>query len=310
MDRIRLAYRDDDRTPVIYCIQAMAREHYDLDVEVIKIPGTQEYEDALFDDACDVIIEHLEYLYGDPARASHVSMFCAPVLRNGLELVVRPDVADVEALRGTTIAIRQHGRPHAIMLRLRAMGLEQAVNTTIVRDEDVGRWGQWKMVADGTCSAAFMSRLYLPPALAAGLKVLAAPDIQLVGHYSQACLTRFGREHPELMVRYLRAVVHAGCLLKLRRAEALAIARGEPMRRMRLTDEAELERQFDAIVGDLQLRPYPTPEAVANMYEIATAEFGGVGQMNPLILWDLHWLRQLDDEGFIEGLIGEMQQGR
>src|SRR5919199_5425217 len=95
-------------------------------------------------------------------------MFCAPVLRNGLELVVRPEVEDVAALRGTTLAIRSHGRPHAIMLRLRRMGLEDQVATTIVPDEDVGRWGQWQRVADGTCGAAFISRLYLPPALAAG----------------------------------------------------------------------------------------------------------------------------------------------
>lgn len=143
VDRVRLAYRDDDRTPVIYCIQAMARAHHALDVEVVQIKGTREYEAALFDGACDVIIEHLEYLYGDPARARRVSMFCAPVLRNGLELAVRPAVPDVAALRGATIAIRSHGRPHAIMLRLRKMGLAGQVRTTIVRDEDVGRWAQW-----------------------------------------------------------------------------------------------------------------------------------------------------------------------
>src|SRR5919199_3706011 len=136
-------------------------------------------------------------------------MFCAPVLRNGLELVVRPEVEDVAALRGTTVAIRSHGRPHAIMLRLRKMGLEGQVGTTIVSDEDVGRWAQWRTVADGTCGAAFISRLYLPPALAAGLKVLDAPDIEVVGHYSQACLTRFAAAHPDVMLLYVRSVVHA-----------------------------------------------------------------------------------------------------
>jgi ABC-type nitrate/sulfonate/bicarbonate transport system substrate-binding protein len=296
VDRIRLAYRDDDRTPVIYCIQAMAREHYGLEVEVLQIKGTREYEAALFDDACDVIIEHLEYLYGDPALARQVSMFCAPVLRNGLELVVRPEVQDVAALRGTTLAIRAHGRPHAIMLRLRKMGLEGQVGTTIVGDEDVGRWAQWRTVADGTCGAAFISRL----------KVLDAPDIEVVGHYSQACLTRFAAAHPDLVRRYVQSVVHAVALMTRRRDEALAIARDEPMRRMGLTDPAELERQVDAIISDLQVPPYPTPEAVANMYEVATAQYGGAGLMNPLSVWDLHWLRELEAEGFVARLLGEL----
>jgi ABC-type nitrate/sulfonate/bicarbonate transport system substrate-binding protein len=307
VDRIRLAYRDDDRTPVIFCIQAMAREHYALDVEVLQIKGTREYEAALFDDACDVIVEHLEYLYGDPALARQVSMFCAPVLRNGLELVVRPDVEDVADLRGTTIAIRSHGRPHAIMLRLRKLGLDGQLSTTIVRDEDVGRWAQWRTVADGTCSAAFISRLYLPPALAAGLKVLDAPDIEVVGHYSQACLTRFGVANPDLMLRYVKSVVHAVALMTRRRDEAIAIARGEPMRRMGLADAAELERQVDAIICDLQVPPYPTPEAVANMYAVATAQYGGAGLMNPLSVWDLHWLRELEAEGFLDRVLGALQ---
>ena len=308
MDRIRLAYRDEDRTPVIFCIQAMARERYELDVEVLQVKGTREYEAALFDGTCDVIIEHLEYLYGNPTLARQVSMFCAPVLRNGLELVVRPEVQDVAALRGTTLAIRSHGRPHAIMLRLRKMGLQGQVSTTIVRDEDVGRWEQWRTVADGTCGAAFISRLYLPPALAAGLKVLDAPDIEVVGHYSQACLTSFAAAHPEVMLRYVRSVVHALALMTRRRAEALAIARDEPMRRMGLTDGVELERQVDAIIADLQVPPYPTPEAVANMYEVATAQYGGAGLMNPLSVWDLHWLRQLDAEGFVDALLAELER--
>jgi len=69
MRKIRLAYRDADRTPVIFCIKEMARRYYDVDVEVCLIKGTEDYENALFDGACDVIIEHLEYLYERAAAA-------------------------------------------------------------------------------------------------------------------------------------------------------------------------------------------------------------------------------------------------
>ncbi len=306
MNHVRVAYRDDDRTPVIFCIQAMAQMYYDLTVEVLQIKGTREYEAALFYDACDVIIEHLEYLYADPGRSRQVTMFCAPVLRTGLELVVRPDVQDVAALRGSTIAVRSHGRPHIVVLRLQKLGLVGEVNTRIVPDAEVGRWGQWKLVADGACGAAFLSRLYLPPALAAGLKVLETPDIEIVGHYSQACLTRFAAANSDLMLRYVKSVVHALAVMRLRRPEALAIVRDEPMRRMHLTDTAELEHRFDAIIRDLQIPPYPTPEAVANTYEVATAEYGGHGLLNPLSLWDLHWLRQLDAEGFVDTVLSAL----
>ena len=92
----------------------------------------------------------------------------------------------------------------------------------------------------------------------------------------------------------------------LRKEEALEIVAQEPMRRMKIADRSELARQFDLIVKGLQLKPYPTPQAITNTFEIATAEFGAV-EINPLTLWDLHWVKELDDDGFIDDLIGRMK---
>jgi hypothetical protein len=177
MPTVRLAYRDEDRTPVIFCIKEMARRHYNVDVEVILIKPTKEYEAALFNGSCDVLIEHLEYLYPEAAHGKKVTMFCAPSLGRGLELVVPSDVKSVEAMIGKALAVRASGRPHALALWLRMMGLDKDVKMQIVSDDEVGRWCQWKKVVSGECIATFMSELYLPNALAAGLKVLPVPDL-------------------------------------------------------------------------------------------------------------------------------------
>ncbi|HYY24600.1 MAG TPA: hypothetical protein VE689_03850 [Candidatus Udaeobacter sp.] len=307
MRTVRLAYRDQDRTPVIFCIKEMARQHYEVNLEVLLIKGTKEYEAALFNDSCDVIIEHLEYLYAAAAQGKKVTMFCAPSLGRGLELVVPREVDNVEALRGKSLAVRASGRPHSLVLWLRMMGLEEDVKISMVHDDEVGRWGQWKKVLSGECIATFMSALYLPHALGAGLKVLPVPDLPVVAHYAQACTARFARENSELLRDYTEAVIHALCLMILRKDEALGIVAQEPMRRMKITDSSELERQFDSIVKALQLKPYPTPQAIANTFEIATAEFGAA-ELNPLTLWDLHWVKELDDEGFIDRLIKQMKR--
>jgi hypothetical protein len=78
MRTIRLAYRDNDRTPVIYCIKAMAEKHYDIHVEVRQIEPHKEFEAALFNGNCDVIIEHIEYLHTEAAKGKKVTLFCAP----------------------------------------------------------------------------------------------------------------------------------------------------------------------------------------------------------------------------------------
>ena len=307
MPTVRLAYRDEDRTPVIFCIKEMARRHYDIDVEVLLIKPTKEYEAALFNDSCDVIIEHVEYLYPEAARGKKVTMFCAPSLARGLELVVPSDVKNVEALRGKSLAVRTSGRPHALVLWLKMMKLDKDVKILMVSDDAVGRWNQWKKVLSGECGATFMSELYLPNALAAGLKVLPVQDLPVVAHYAQGCLSKFARENSNLLKGYVKAVIHALCLIVLRKSEALEIIAQEPMKRMKISDRHELERQFDSIAKGLQLKPYPTPQAIANTFEIATAEYGAA-EINPLTLWDLHWVKELDDEGFIDDLIRQMKR--
>jgi hypothetical protein len=306
MRKIRLAYRDDDRTPVIFSIKEMARRHYDIDVEVLQIKGTEEYEAALFDGSCDVIIEHLEYLYAEAAKGKKVTIFCAPSKGGSLDLVVPPHVRVPEELRGGTMAVRTSGQPHAVTLWLKMMGLEKDVKTLLVKDSEVGRWGQWKKVASRECNAAFMSPLYLPEALSAGLKRLDVPDIPVVGHYAQACLSEFPAKNSTLLKDYLRAAIHAVCLMIYRRDEALKIASAEPMKRMKIESREELEQQFDAIVKGLKPKPYPSAQAIANTYDMATLDYPDAKGLNPLSLWDLHWVRQLDDEGFIDALIDNL----
>jgi len=308
MESLTLAYRDDDRLPVIWAIREMAKRHYGLDVNIVRIKGGAAYEAALFDGAADIIIEHLEFLYAEAAKGKRVKFFCAPSRGGALDLVVPPNVQNVQELRGKTMAVRSQGQPHAVTLWLRMLGLENAVATEIVDDEDVGRWGQWRKVASGECAATFMSPLYLPEALAGGLKALEVPAIPIVGHFAQACLTAFARKNDAVMRAYVQAVIHALVWLRHRPAEALAVLGRELKAGMGIADDGELRRRFDAVVAGLKIRPYPTPQALANTYEIAVIEYPDAKGLNPLALWDLHWVKDLDDGGFIDGLLGQFGQ--
>ena len=52
----------------------------------------------------------------------------------------------------------------------------------------------------------------------------------------------------------------------------------------------------------LRVKPYPTAEAIVNTNAIAAHEYGARIE-NPMTLWDLHWVKELDDEGFIDDLV-------
>jgi ABC-type nitrate/sulfonate/bicarbonate transport system substrate-binding protein len=302
MQTVRLAYRDNDRTPVIFCIKAMAERHYDVNVEIVQIEGREEFEAALFVDRCDAIIEHIEYLYAEAQHGKKVTFFCAPQIHRGLQLVVPQSFKSPDDLRGKTLAVRDLGRPYTVTLWLRKMGLEKDVRTIIVKDKEIGRWQQWRKVVSGDCAACFMAPIYLPPALAAGLKTFPVPEAEIISNFAQAGLSRFASDHPALMKDYLKAVVHAIALLIYRRDEAMEIIAREPARLMKVSNLGELRRQVDSIAEMLRVKPYPTIEAIVNTNEIAKQEYGATVE-NPLTLWDLHWLKELDDEGFIDDLI-------
>jgi hypothetical protein len=183
---------------VICAIREMAKRHYDVDVRVVQIHDEGAFETALFNGSADVLIEHLEFLYQEAAKGKKITMCCAPSKGGGLHLVVAQHVRTAQEFKGKTMAVRTSGQPHAVALWLRMMSLEKEVATVMVPDSEIGRWGQWKKVASGECVATFMSPLYLPDALAAGLKVLPVPDIPIVGHFAQACLSEFARGNPAL----------------------------------------------------------------------------------------------------------------
>ncbi|HEY2987880.1 MAG TPA: ABC transporter substrate-binding protein [Candidatus Binatia bacterium] len=57
-------------------------------------------------------------------------------------------------------------------------------------------------------------------------------------------------------------------------------------------------------VAKLLPKPYPDHQAIANAYELCCMKDPKAKELSPVALWDLHYLRELDDSGFIDRLYG------
>ena len=55
-------------------------------------------------------------------------------------------------------------------------------------------------------------------------------------------------------------------------------------------------------VARIPVKPYPEPDAVLNAYELCCLTYPEAKEVSPVALWDLHYLRELDDSGFIDEL--------
>jgi ABC-type nitrate/sulfonate/bicarbonate transport system substrate-binding protein len=55
-------------------------------------------------------------------------------------------------------------------------------------------------------------------------------------------------------------------------------------------------------VAKLAIKPYPDIQAVANAYRLCCMKAPEAKELSPMSMWDLHFLRQLDNSGFIDRL--------
>jgi hypothetical protein len=64
------------------------------------------------------------------------------------------------------------------------------------------------------------------------------------------------------------------------------------------TGESYSSKSFDR----MPKKPYPDPQGIINAYELGCIKSPEAKEVSPLALWDLHYLRELDNSGFIDKL--------
>lgn len=115
----------------------------------------------------------------------------------------------------------------------------------------------------------------------------------------------FTKTNPDAVQRLIKAVIYGIWFVKRHREESMSLMakhRGdENSKYLRYT----LERQIEL----LESRPYPTALAIYHTFEEAIRaypEIPDLKELNPLSVWDIHWLREIEDSGFIDDLYKEV----
>ena len=300
MDKVQFPYRSESHLPFLHVVgQSGSWEKHGLQVEYNKYISSEDAHANVANGSVEFVGgNHLSPYSRRPKGDRWVYLGQSVSLLNH-RMVVRPDsgISRVSDLRGKKIASKGQHPGLNTWLFIKQNGL--LGDCTIERSR--GETPQWEIVRDGKADAAFVT----PPAdvfaRRAGLKVIECGFLPMVWFTTVSTCLAFVEKHPDIADKFLKGICEGIAYFKTHRAESIKIIKNSYKDEGDLDDEAATHL-YDELKMILQAKPYATIPAISNVYEISKEQDKAAEQTDPMALWDFHFLRRIDDSGFIDNL--------
>jgi ABC-type nitrate/sulfonate/bicarbonate transport system substrate-binding protein len=268
--------------------------------------SSSEAEAALFDGRVDLVSGNHISPYALVARGKPIVSLASPTNGVADRLVSREPLESVAQIGGkrvvdTTILDNGGGYNHIRgnhMLYVLEAGLElQDVRWVEITDKMSGefRAAQLEAMKRGEGDVTFVTgdtRKYEE----AGFSVLQLPRLPMINGPTLTTTVTALNKYDRFGERLVRAQVLGIHYARTHREETEKMLEGLKQR------EPEARGVSYNGVAKLAAKPYPDLQAVANAYRLCCMKAPEANEISPLALWDLHFLRQLDNAGFIDGL--------
>ncbi|MGZ9156776.1 MAG: ABC transporter substrate-binding protein [Candidatus Binatia bacterium] len=218
-----------------------------------------------------------------------------------LNLVVRPEIERPEQLRGKSIGISRYGTSLHTGARIakRHFGMEGGKDVAIA---EIGA-GEW--IVSAIQGGRIHGGVFGYPATSRALKLgnrlmLHLPTLN-IAYAANGVSTRGEtiRNDPDLVRRYLSAVIEASALMKKDRAFSFNV-----LRKYLRTDDADLLTEtYDVqIMKYLLKNPVPTADAVRAVIDELAERNPKAKDQDPSRFFDDRFVRQLEANGFIDAV--------
>jgi len=268
--------------------------------------SSSEAEAGLFSGKIDLISGNHISPYALVARGKPIVSLASPT--NGItdRLVSREPINSIAQIRGkrvidTTILDNGGGYNHIRgnhMLYVLEAGLDLGdVQWIEIADKMSSefRGAQFHALKEGEGDVTFVTgdtQKYEQ----AGFSVLQLPRLPMINGPTLTTTVTALEKYDRFGERLVRAQVLGIHYARTHREETEKILDGLKQR------EPEARNVSYNSVAKLLAKPYPDHQAVANAYRLCCMKAPEAKEVSPLALWDLHFLRQLDNSGFIDRL--------
>lgn len=303
MDKIKFPYRSDGHLAFLHVVQESGSwEKHGLDVDYDFFISAQDAHRSVANGEVEFVSgNHLSpyaaRLKGDPW------VYVGQTLNlNYHRLVVRADsgINKIGDLKGKVVAHKgQHpGLNNWLFLKESGLDVDRGdIAMRKWRSEDKGSW-------EGVRIGEFDAALVTPPedllAKRAGLHVIEIPFQPMIWFTTISTSWTFAQKHSDVVERVVKAIAEGTHFYKTEKAKTIAIL--EKKYGPEGWDREVVEHVYKELAAILEKKPYPTLVAIQNVFELAKRQDPDSAKVNPLSLWDMHYLRQVDDSGFIDRL--------
>lgn len=323
MDHIHFPYRSSSHLALMHVInESGAWERNGLNVEFDKIISRGDAHDLVPTGEVEFVSGNHVSTYAARAKGDTWEYLGQTVSKNNLFLITRPDagIEKLEDVRHRRFGNRGRHPGLNTWLYLKQAGLnpdtDQVELVNEVREEDASGAKKVKgksliaMVQDGDVDAAFVNQPRTEQARRLGLKIIDIPAQDMIFFMTISSSAKMVREKPEVVKRVLKSVLEGIAFFKQNKHETIKILMAKHKKEGDL-DQATAALLYDDLAPRLEPKMYPSLGAVYNVYQEALKQDeknGDAAKIHPMALWNMNFLREIDDTGFINNLYKDSPQ--
>jgi len=320
MNRIRLFASHISHTPLhfIFRDSGVAEQYgFELEVDVARVKQEGRETREMSDRAPGLLsgeyqfvsgLHHEPYVYR--ARGDKRLVYLAQTQNEWDDrMIARPEIREPKQLEGRKVLTSRAPCVGGNLMKVLAhAGVDISKVDFVISPRGAMRGPKvtLEQVARGEVAAANVDMPFDLQAKKLGLNVLELPSLPVIHNTTICASTDFVYRNEETVVAFLKALIAAIHFFKTRKDKVCEIlsAKLAPIIGIQADDEIEyLHEQWSRL---LLIKPYPHPLAVWNVYDLDVAHDPKINFIGPFEPWDTHYLRAIDDSGFIE----EVQKGQ
>ena len=218
-------------------------------------------------------------------------------------LVCGKGVNGLQDLKGKRIAMDDYDGHTGlnVWLYLRKQNFEEGRDVELVTDPVKGA-ERAKGVMDGKYDATFIRAVDRLRALKFGAKIIEVPPMAMIEGVTLTTTTTYVKNHEDECRSLIRALIDGIHFFKTNKAGTLKIVKQHCSGLLKMRDDEEWDCFYDNQMASLESAPYPSIEAIENVFALAVKRDPEIKEFNPLSLWDLHYVKEIDDSGYIRRL--------